>query len=122
MVWMEKQLESLTELVRELTRERAINEQTMLSKSAIYNSNHSGMSNEFHQIISGLILRKRRILPSIINCIDHCTIRLCHFLLKIYSNADNREKRAVAFLHWSVVEHEMRTKQQEKEIDPSFKY
>ncbi len=27
MVWMEKQLESLTELVKELTRERSLNEQ-----------------------------------------------------------------------------------------------
>ena len=29
MAWMEKQLESLTELVKELTRERALNEQQM---------------------------------------------------------------------------------------------
>lgn len=42
MIWMEKQLESLTELVRELTRERAINEQYMLTKSSMSNTNYTG--------------------------------------------------------------------------------
>ena len=32
MIWMEKQLEALTDLVKELTRERAINEQQMSLK------------------------------------------------------------------------------------------
>lgn len=40
MVWMEKQLESLTELVKELTRERTINEQQQsMTRSTI----HKGM-------------------------------------------------------------------------------
>lgn len=37
MVWMEKQLESLTELVKELTRERALNEQQLsMTRTGIY--------------------------------------------------------------------------------------
>lgn len=36
MVWMEKQLESLTELVKELTRERALNEQQFLTRTGVY--------------------------------------------------------------------------------------
>jgi hypothetical protein len=34
MVWMEKQLESLTELVKELTRERSLNEQQLSTRTA----------------------------------------------------------------------------------------
>lgn len=33
MIWMEKQLESLTELVKELTRERTLNEQQQLTRT-----------------------------------------------------------------------------------------
>ncbi|CAF1681578.1 unnamed protein product, partial [Adineta ricciae] len=33
MIWMEKQLESLTELVKELTRERTLNEQRLLTRT-----------------------------------------------------------------------------------------
>ncbi len=33
---MEKQLESLTELVKELTRERALNEQQLSARTGIY--------------------------------------------------------------------------------------
>ncbi len=33
MIWMEKQLESLTELVKELTRERNFNEQQLSSRT-----------------------------------------------------------------------------------------
>ena len=33
MIWMEKQLEALTELVKELTRERTLNEQQMSMKT-----------------------------------------------------------------------------------------
>ena len=36
MIWMEKQLESLTELVKELTRERALNEQQLSSRTSIF--------------------------------------------------------------------------------------
>jgi hypothetical protein len=36
MAWMEKQLESLTELVKELTRERALNEQQLSARTGIY--------------------------------------------------------------------------------------
>ncbi len=36
MIWMEKQLESLTELVKELTRERAVNEQQLSTRTGIY--------------------------------------------------------------------------------------
>jgi hypothetical protein len=36
MVWMEKQLESLTELVKELTRERSLNEQQLSTRTANY--------------------------------------------------------------------------------------
>ena len=36
MIWMEKQLESLTELVKELTRERALNEQQLSNRTGIY--------------------------------------------------------------------------------------
>lgn len=36
MIWMEKQLESLTELVKELTRERALNEKQLSSRTAIF--------------------------------------------------------------------------------------
>ncbi|CAF0721604.1 unnamed protein product [Rotaria sordida] len=36
MAWMEKQLESLTELVQELTRERALNEQQLSTRTGIY--------------------------------------------------------------------------------------
>ncbi|CAF3922726.1 unnamed protein product, partial [Adineta steineri] len=36
MMWMEKQLESLTELVKELTRERALNEHQLLTRTGIY--------------------------------------------------------------------------------------
>jgi len=36
MAWMEKQLESLTELVKELTRERALNEQQLSARTATY--------------------------------------------------------------------------------------
>ena len=39
MIWMEKQLEALTELVKELTRERTFNEQKLLTKiSGIFKS------------------------------------------------------------------------------------
>lgn len=41
MVWMEKQLESLTELVKELTRERALNEQQLSNRESIYKGNFS---------------------------------------------------------------------------------
>lgn len=33
MIWMEKQLEALTDLVKELTRERTINEQQMSNRT-----------------------------------------------------------------------------------------
>ena len=36
MVWMEKQLESLTELVKELTRERTHNEQQLCTRTGTY--------------------------------------------------------------------------------------
>jgi len=36
MSWMEKQLESLTELVKELTRERTLNEQQLLTRTGPY--------------------------------------------------------------------------------------
>lgn len=35
MAWMEKQLESLTELVKELTRERALNEQQLSTRGDV---------------------------------------------------------------------------------------
>lgn len=36
MIWMEKQLESLTELVKELTRERALNEKQLSTRPIMF--------------------------------------------------------------------------------------
>ncbi|CAF0863809.1 unnamed protein product [Adineta ricciae] len=53
MIWMEKQLESLTELVKELTRERTLNEQRLLTRTdmnAEKNINGKSLRQQLHEL------------------------------------------------------------------------
>ena len=62
MAWMEKQLESLTELVKELTRERAMNEQQMSRRISTSSVNQKGILIWFHHfsLIGDELLNERR--------------------------------------------------------------
>lgn len=60
MVWMEKQLESLTELVKELTRERALNEQQLSTRTGIFKGNFKNKISMFSRKKNALRRRKKR--------------------------------------------------------------